>query len=168
MKKSILLYVSITAILLNIFTYAFYSGELKHEQKKYADLDKKTTDSLTSVTNKLMDADYFSLAKNQNAQEYFFNEDPTKDVDYVKLIPTVTDKLLDFNQDPKGNFYTGQDKMGENKFLINKIRILNHRWIIADFSDGERWGEVLLKYFVEEDKSITFEVFQSFIYTKQS
>jgi hypothetical protein len=52
-----------------------------------------------------------------------------------KLIPYVTEKLLDFNSNPKGNPYVGQDKIGENKFIINKVKILNHRWIIADFSD---------------------------------
>jgi hypothetical protein len=45
---------------------------------------------------------------------------------------------LIYNSNPKGNPYTGQDQIGMNKFYINK-RILNHRWIIADFSDGEVW-----------------------------
>ena len=48
----------------------------------------------------------------------------------------------------------------------NKVKILNHRWIIADFSDGEIWGEVLLKYFVNDDESIAFEVNQSLLYQK--
>jgi hypothetical protein len=39
----------------------------------------------------------------------------------------------------KGNPYVGQDQ-GANKFIINKVKVLNHRWIIADFSDGE-YGE---------------------------
>jgi hypothetical protein len=43
---------------------------------------------------------------------------------------------------------------------------LNHRWIIADFSDGEIWGEVLLKYFVNEDETISFEVNQSLLFQK--
>jgi hypothetical protein len=46
------------------------------------------------------------------------------------------------------------------------VKILNHRWIIADYSDGEIWGEVLLKYFVNEDESISFEVNQSLLYQK--
>jgi hypothetical protein len=36
----------------------------------------------------------------------------------------------------QGNPYVGQDKIGENKFIINS-KNLNHRWIIADFSDGD-------------------------------
>ena len=77
------------------------------------------------------------------------------------------DKLLEFNDNPNGNPYTGQEKLGPNKFIINKIKVINHRWIIADFSDGDYWGEVLLKYFVNEDKSFSFEVNQSLLYPKQ-
>jgi hypothetical protein len=44
-----------------------------------------------------------------------------------------------------------------NKFIISKIKILNHRWIIADFYSGSARGEVLLKYFYNEDKPTDFE-----------
>jgi hypothetical protein len=46
---------------------------------------------------------------------------------------------MDLNANPKGNPYVGQDQIGANKFIINKVKVLNHRWIIADFSDGEYW-----------------------------
>jgi hypothetical protein len=53
------------------------------------------------------------------------------------------------------------------KFIINKIEVLNHRWIIADFSNGDLWGEVLLQYFIEEDESLNFKIIQSTLYPKQ-
>ncbi|MBC7643206.1 MAG: hypothetical protein H7174_12885 [Flavobacterium sp.] len=162
MKQSLLLYGLITAVLLNIFTYMFYKGQVDHEHEQYANLEKK----LTEVQNKLSDADYFSLDKNQNAQEYFDNADVSKTIDYVKLIPTISNKLMDFNDNPNGNIYTGQIQIGANKFIINKIKILNHRWIIADFSDSQNWGECLIKYFVNDDKTIDFETFQSLVYRK--
>jgi hypothetical protein len=55
--------------------------------------------------------------------------------------------------------------MGEQKFIINKIKILNHRWIIADYSNGSLWGEVLLKYFINEDQTISFEIMNSYLYS---
>ena len=109
---------------------------------------------------------YFSLAKNENAQNYFDSGNGKKFIPYEKLIPYVKEKLMDLNQNPKGNPYTGQDQIGAQKFIINKIKVLNHRWIIADFSDGEYWGEVLLKYFVNEDESVDFEIIQSVLYQK--
>jgi hypothetical protein len=164
MKKSFLLYLTILAVLFSIFTYMFLSKEVTFEQKRYDKTTKKLRDSIALLSNELQNANYFSLEK--NAQNYFESGSNDKMIQYEKLIPFVTEKLLDFNANPKGNPYTGQDQIGANKFIINKVKILNHRWIIADYSDGEMWGEVLLKYFVNDDESISFEVNQSFIYQK--
>lgn len=166
MKKSLLLYLFIIAILMNIFTYMFYSKEVKFEQERYVKTTKKLRDSLDLVENKLNEANYFSLENNQNAQNYFDSADASKTMKYEQLIPMVTEKLMDLNANPKGNPYTGHDQIGPNKFIINKVKVLNHRWIIADFSDGETWGEVLLKYFINNDGSVTFEVNQSLLYQK--
>lgn len=167
MKKSLLLYLFILAVLLNVFTYMYYSKEAAFEKNRYEKLNKKMKDTLASFNSRLADANYFSLENNDNAQNYFESLSGDKIIQYEKLIPVVTEKLMDFNANPSGNPYTGQDKLGANKFIINKVKVLNHRWIIADFSDGEYWGEVLLKYFVNEDESISFEVNQTLIYPKQ-
>lgn len=151
---------------MTIFTYMFLSKEVTFEQDRYKKVTTKLKDSLNSVTAKLADANYFSLERNENAQNYFESGSSEKIVQYEKLIPYVTEKLMDYNDNPKGNPYVGQDQIGANKFIINKVKILNHRWIIADYSDGEIWGEVLLKYFVNEDESISFEVNQSLLYQK--
>ena len=166
MKQSLLLYLTILAVLSSIFTYMFLSKQVAFEQNRYAKTTKKLRDSIALVSNQLLDANYFSLAKNENAQNYFDSGISDKIIQYEKLIPVVTEKLLDYNSNPKGNPYTGQDQIGMNKFIINKVRILNHRWIIADFSDGEIWGEVLLKYFVNTDETISFEVNQSLLHQK--
>lgn len=160
MKQSLLLYATITALLLNLFTYMYFKQLKEQDLILYNNLDKK----LKETKLKLDDADYFSLEKNQKSQEYFNNENSKNIIDYRELIPVVTDKLMSFNDDKKGNPYVGYDQLGEMKFIINKAKILNHRWIIADFSDGQIWGEVLLKYFVEDDGTISFEVIQSILH----
>ena len=166
MKNSLFLYLTILAVLSTVFTYMFLSKQVVFEQTRYEKTTKKLRDSLSLVSNQLVDANYFSLEKNENAQNYFDTTSANKTIQYEKLIPFVTEKLLDLNANPKGNPYTGQDQISINKFIINKVKILNHRWIIADYSDGEIWGEVFLKYFVNEDKSISFEVNQSLLYQK--
>ncbi|MGL5113466.1 MAG: hypothetical protein ACRC6O_12605 [Flavobacterium sp.] len=166
MKNSLLLYGFILAVLFNIYTFMFLNNEVKFEQDKFTKVTNKLRDSIKKVEAKYDDAAYFSLVKNDNAQNYFDTSSPDKTILIEKLIPSVTEKLLDYNALPKGNPYTGQESIGANKFIINKVRILNHRWIIADFSDGEYWGEVLLKYFVNTDESISFEVNQSLLYQK--
>lgn len=166
MKKSLLLYALILSIVFNIYTYMYLSKEVNYEQEKYKKTTTKLRDSIQLVTNKLFDADYFSLEKNDNAQNYFESAKSDKIRNYATMIPYVTGQLLDLNANPKGNPYTGQVQLGATKFSINKVKVLNHRWIIADYSDGEYWGEVLLKYFINDDESVSFEVNQSFLYQK--
>lgn len=166
MKKSLFLYLFILAVLMNIFTYMYYSKKTTFEETHFNATNTKLKDSLSSITTKLADANYFSLENDQNAQNYFDPGDGTKFIPYEKLIPYVTEKLMDYNDNPKGNPYTGQEQIGVQKFIINKAKVLNHRWIIADYNDGEYWGEVLLKYFVNEDESITFETIQSVLFQK--
>lgn len=166
MKRSLFLYLTILAVLTSIFTYMFLSKEVAFEQNRYEKTTKKLRDSLRLVSNQLADANYFSLAKNENAQNYFDNDNVKKPMDYSKIIPLVTEKLMDLNEDPKGNPYIGQDKIGGNKFIINKVKLLNHRWIIADYSDGEYWGEVLIKYFIDDNEQVTFETVNSILYQK--
>jgi hypothetical protein len=142
----------------------YYSKKNLFEEARFTVTSAKLKDSLTSIAAKYDDANYFSLENNQNAQDYFANGDAEKMISYEKLIPLVKEKLMDLNDNPKGNPYTGQEQMGAQKFIINKAKVLNHRWIIADYSDGKYWGEVLLKYFINEDKTVTFEIIQSVIY----
>ncbi|MEN9909567.1 MAG: hypothetical protein RLZZ540_2716, partial [Bacteroidota bacterium] len=71
MKKSFALYAFILLVLINVFTYMFLSKEVEFEQNRYEKTTKKLKDSLNSVTTKLNDANYFSLEKNENAQNYF-------------------------------------------------------------------------------------------------
>lgn len=166
MKNSLMLYLFILALLFNVFTFMYFSKKLDFEEKRFASKEKKWNNNSNSITNKLTDANYFTLGNNENAQNYFNPDTATKTIQIEKLIPFVTEKLMDLNANPKGNPYIGQDQIGANKFVINKIKILNHRWIIADFSDGEYWGEVLIKYFVNDDETVSFETFQSLLYQK--
>ncbi len=161
MKKQLLLYLFILAILMNVFTYMYFTKKEASNQMKTEATNKKLKDSVTLLSDKLFEANYFSLEHNDNAQNYLENYDVNE------LIPLVKNALMNYNDNNEGNKYVDQAKMGEQKFIINKIKVLNHRWIIADYSNGQMWGEVLLKYFVNEDKTITFETVQSFLYPPQ-
>lgn len=166
MKKSLFLYLFILSVLVNIFTYMYYSKRNKFEETRYLSTSTKLKDSLSALSLKYDDANYFSLENNQNAQNYFDQANAKTFIPYEKLIPYVKERLMDFNDDPKGNPFTGQDQIGAQKFIINRAKVLNHRWIIADFSDGEYWGEVLLKYFINDDETVSFEIIQSVLYQK--
>ena len=165
MKKSLFLYLFIMVILINVFTFMYFTKKEAFEITQSEKTITKLKTEIDSLKINVADANYFSLNYNEKAQDYFENK---KTGEYFKpeMISFVKDKLLDFNSDPKGNPYTGQDQIGDKKFIINKVKIINHRWIIADFSDGDYWGEVLLKYFINDDKTVSFEVIQSVIHQK--
>lgn len=167
MKKSLLLYLFILALLFNVFTYAYFSKNLKFENERYTQLDKKLRDSLEITKEALGEANYFALETNQNAQDYFEDKKTGEFLAHEKLIPFVKEQLISFNDKPEGNPYVGMEKMSQQKFIINKAKVLNHRWIIAEFTDGTLWGEAIIKYFINDDKSVSFEVAETVLYPKQ-
>tara|TARA_B110000444_G_C18851728_1_gene606321 strand:- start:2331 stop:2825 length:495 start_codon:yes stop_codon:yes gene_type:complete len=50
-------------------------------------------------------------------------------------------------------------------FLINQIKVLNHKWIIANFSDGKLWGELLIEYIIDKNKKIDFKTIDHVLYS---
>ncbi len=166
MRKSLFLYLFVIAIVFNIFTYMYYSKQLGFEKKHSEIYTKKSKDSILVLGNKLIDADYFSLEKNQNALDYFYNN-ASGSIDILKAMPAIKDKLMDYNSNDNGNPYAGFDAMNGKKFIINKVRFLNHRWMIADFNNGDIWGEAVIKYFINEDGTVSFETAESLIYPQQ-
>jgi hypothetical protein len=162
MKKSLFLYLFIIAVLMNIFTYKYFTTKEAAQNKPVIGQDsKKLNDSITKLTDQLYDANYFSLEANDRAINYL-NQDDIK-----VFTEKVTQALLAYNDDKAGNKYTDQVTMGEQKFIINKVKLLNHRWIIANYSNGKLWGEVLLKYFINDDQTVSFEIMNSYLYPEQ-
>lgn len=167
MKKSLFLYLFIIAVLMNVFTYKYFESKENSGQKPEALSSNKNTfsklnDSIARLTDKLYDVNSFSLENNDRAQNYLIESYKINDI--PNFAEKVKQALLAYNDDTEGNKYTDQVKMGAQKFIINKIKILNHRWIIADYSNGELWGEVLLKYFVDEKGDVSFEIMNSYLY----
>jgi hypothetical protein len=146
---------------MNVFTYKYFSTKDGSELKLLTETNKKLKDSLNGISNKPNDADVFSLENNDRAQNYLNQNDLKAFEEKVKQA------LLAYNDDKEGNKYAGQVKMGEQKFIINALKIVNHRWVIANYSNGVLWGEVMLKYFVNDDQSISFEIMDSYLYPKE-
>ncbi len=161
MARQLYLYLFIITALLASFTYVYYSKQLTFQKEATASALKSKSDSIQQLTTQLDESNAFSLLKNEYAQNYFVN------FDVKQLEPSIREQLIAFNDSPAGNVYTGQEKMGEQKFIINKMKILNHRWIIANYSDGSFWGEALIKYFVDEKGKASFQLMDTFIYPKE-
>lgn len=162
MKKSLFLYLFIIAVLMNLFTYKYFTSKEAAEQKSAPETQETKVDSISSKENTTYDDDVFSLENNDRAQNYLFETAKINDI--PAFSEKVKQALLAYNDSPEGNKYVDQVKMGEQKFIINSMKLINHRWIIANYSNGQLWGEVLLKYFVEDNGTISFEVMNSYLY----
>ena len=73
------------------------------------------------------------------------------------------------------NNYQGDDhpivpfvSLTGTKLLINKIRILNHKWVVANFTDGEYWGEIFLTYEINAQGELKYKLIEYFMYPKVS
>lgn len=159
MKKSLFLYLFIIAVLINVFTYKYFTSKEAAESKS---VPETTSEPKTEDANITYDSDIFSLENNDRAQNYLFESNKVKDV--AVFSEKVKQALLSYNDSPEGNKYTDQAKMGEQKFIINSIKLINHRWIVANYSNGQLWGEVLLKYFIDEKGAVSFEIMNSYLY----
>ncbi|WP_235922494.1 hypothetical protein [Flavobacterium difficile] len=157
MKNSLLLYGLVFSILINIFQFV-NSNNIINRYDDLVTINKKEIKKVKDSIVKLVENDKFSLDNNEYAQEYYFEHD------LKKLKAKVKEDLMAFNSDKRGNKYVSYDQIGDNPFLINSVKILNHRWIIANFSDGKVWGEVLIKYFHNTDKPTDFETVETLIY----
>jgi hypothetical protein len=112
----------------------------------------------------LANANYFALESDQDAQEYFYSNG----LDYQKIAIKVKEDLITLNENKNGNKLVPYEPIDGKPFLINTSKVLNHRWIIAEFSSGEFWGQILIKYFVSEGKPTEFETVETVLYEKQT
>ena len=141
--KNVILYALIFSLLFNVFQYVNSTKILDAKDKEVLKVKANLKTSRDSVAT-LANANYFALESDEDAQEYFFSNN----LDYQKVAVKVKEDLISLNENKKGNPLVPYEPIDGVPFLINTSKILNHRWIIAEFSCGDLWGQVLIKYFV--------------------
>jgi hypothetical protein len=135
------------------------NGKETEVQKIKAHL-KSSRDSVMQLSN----ANYFALESDEDAQEYFFSNN----LDYQKVATKVKEDLIVLNENKNGNRLVPYEPIDGKPFIVNTSKILNHRWLIAEFSNGDLWGQILVKYFVSADKPTDFETVETVLYERQT
>ena len=102
---------------------------------------------------------YFSLENNDDALAYY------EHLNLDNISTYIEDKLLETNEGDGDNPLIPYAGM-QGDFKINKIKTLNHRWILADFSDGKFWGDLIIKYELKDDLSVDFTLVEHLLYTR--
>lgn len=164
MKSRVFMYLFIFSLLLILFQFMNSKSIIEDYDKKLSRLEVKESvykDSIIKLKDENFELMRFSLEFNDDAMSYF--EDQGYKVS--ELVPFIKDELY------KLNVYEGDDhplvpyaSMTGNKMMINSIKLLNHRWIITDFSDGKYWGEMLLTYEITDKQELKFKLLDYLMY----
>jgi len=165
MKNKIFLYLFLFAVLYIIFQYANVKKTFEAQQNALAkhnieikELEAKN-DSLIAVSENFSANEDFTLESDEKARMYI--EDLGYNIEEFKTL--LETKIISENKADANNALVPFS--GMNGFMrINSSKILNHKWVLIEFTDGTYWGEALLNYFIEEDGSITFESNDGFLY----
>ena len=163
MKQRIFMYLFVFSALLVLFQYVNSKRIFENMNNQIENCKSNTEkyeDSISQLQNEILELAHFNLDRNEDAISYFENDG----YDVSKLKPLIKDKLYELNFNKGEHPLIPYVSSEGRKMLINTVKILNHRWIIADFSDGEYWGEIFITYFINEDKTIDFDVSESFLY----
>lgn len=162
MRSKIFLYLFIFTLMFTIFIYVNdkkildsrdaditrLENRLEQEQEKNLNLAGENKDLL-----------YFSLENNEEAISYF--ED--RGIDPEALIDLIENEIIGRNKADEDNElvpYAGMD----GAMRINKVKILNHKWIIADFTDGTYWGELFIIYDIDKENNLVLNTEKAFLY----
>lgn len=164
MRSKLFLYLFLFALLLVIFQYMnqksiFESQEIKIENLK-AKLDK-ANDSLVVLNNKVADLNYFTLQGNDKAMTYLENFG----YEAAAIEDLITEEIYQQNT-VRGNNPLVPFEGIEGDMKVNKLRFLNNKWLLADFTDGIYWGEMILEYSINEKKELVFHTIGSFMYPR--
>jgi len=160
MKKNIILYLLVFMSLILIFQFVNSKKLVEDLQEKlsYSSVrNKKLKDSIFQLKLHLDENNDFNLEGNEYALRYF------EKLSINNIAMHVKDQLYETNLLRKKNSLIPYATMGRT-FLINKVRVLNHQWVIADFSDGTHWGEIFLTYQIDKNVGLSFKLIEHFLY----
>jgi len=164
MKNKIFLYLFVFAALIGLYLFVSSGNIVKEKSARIESLETDNAslqDSIKSLTLKMLEMEYFSLDSNDDAFAYY---------EHLNLKNTsgyIADKLLETNESKGDNPLVPYEGM-DGDFKINKIKVLNHKWIIADFSDGKYWGDLLIKYELKDDLGVDFSLLDHLLYTRSN
>ena len=161
--KNVILYALVFSLLFNVFQFVNSTKILESKDQEVVKVKNHLKTARDSVSQ-LANANYFALESDENAQEYFYNSN----LDYQKVAFKVKEDLMVLNENKNGNKLVPYEPIDDKPFIVNSSKILNHRWLIAEFSNGDLWGQILVKYFVSADKSTEFETVETVLYERQT
>ena len=145
MRNKIIQYLLIFISLIAL--YLFVSDMNKSEafaasQERMSKRVDTLKDSIVQLVVEQTDNAYFSLAINHDAQQAHPDFSPEE------LQNILEEHVLSTNDNPNGTPLLSA--LGSD-WIINKIHVVNHQWILADFTNGTQWGDALIVYQIKSN-----------------
>lgn len=163
MKNRIFMYLFIFSLLLLLFQFINSKNIFDDSNEKVANYKEqvvKYKDSIGALNDKVDDLSLFSMEGNESAITYFLNQGYKVD----DLLPIVRDQLYSLNEAKGEHPLVPYASSEGNRMLISSVRIVNHKWILANFTDGQFNGEMFVTYELNEVGELKFRLAESFLY----
>ena len=163
MRKSILLYLFVFTALLAIFFYINGQKMIESRDRDMEALEEKVNELeiAAEVSSQNASEETFSLDSNEEALTYLENRGFVPS----EVSARVEEELISRNKADADNDLVPYEGM-EGPFRINKVKLLNHKWAIASFTDGTYWGELFLSYELDEDGNVSLSTEKAVLYPK--
>jgi hypothetical protein len=134
-------------------------GKNNTQKKELERKIKMKNDSLALFIQKYEDESNFSLASNPDAKELFYQLGVDGDVTNF-----ILEELFKTNdKEPNNKLVPYEGTMG-GVMKINNARVLNNKWLIADYSDGYFWGEIFVEYHINAQGEVSFKTINENLY----
>jgi hypothetical protein len=156
------MYLFFFSILLVLFMYVNQSAIFERQTAVINSLEQKQLalkDTVTALNQEISELLYFDLLTNDSARTYFeqIGLEPEDAANQVK------ERIYEYNLQKGGNPLVSFAN-ANGQWRINRIKFLNHRWVIADCSDGSAWGELWIEYFFDQEGQLDLTVESSVLY----
>lgn len=162
MRKSFLLYAFVFMALVAVFTYVSGRKMLKAQEEEIELLKeelKLNTQKADSLLNENISGRSFSLVSNEEALSYFEN----RGFDPAEVASKVEDALVSRNTANADNDLVPFEGM-DGIFRVNKVKLLNHKWAIASFTDGTYWGEIFVSFEIDDKGELFLQTEKALLY----
>lgn len=161
MRRSLFLYLFVFTALIAVFLYANSRRMLEAKNAEIEELkaERAGQENTKTPAETVVSTELFLFESNDQAMSYFEEQG----LEAATIAQRIEDEIISRNTASEDNNLVPYEGMS-GKMRINSIRILNHKWILANFTDGEHWGELFITYYLDENNQLVLETENSLLY----
>ncbi len=159
MRRSLFLYLFVFTALIAVFLYANSRRMLEAKNAEIEELKAEMEGQERGAAQTAVSSELFLFQSNDAAMSYFEEQE----LEAATIAQRIEDEIISRNKASEDNNLIPYEGMDGN-MRINSIRILNHKWILANFTDGSHWGDLFISYYLDENNQLVLETENSLLY----